>query len=113
MEALNAVHFLAEKNSIALPNNKGDILYVNNMALLHGREAMKKEESVARESALSRRHKLKFFLRDPKRAWKIPESMRHRWDKIYGPNQDDGGKKEQWLLAPDSGVRSVKWSTNG
>lgn len=40
-EALDAVHFLAEKYSLGLNFQKGDIQYINSMGLLHARDAFK------------------------------------------------------------------------
>lgn len=40
-EALDAVHFLAEKFSLGLNFQKGDIQYINSMGLLHARDAFK------------------------------------------------------------------------
>jgi len=38
-EALDAVHFLAEKYSLGLNFQKGDIQYINSLRLLHARDA--------------------------------------------------------------------------
>ena len=40
-EALDAVHFSAEKFSLQLNFQKGDIQYINSMGLLHARDAYK------------------------------------------------------------------------
>jgi hypothetical protein len=38
-EALDAVHFTAEKHAISLDFHKGDIQFANNLSILHAREA--------------------------------------------------------------------------
>lgn len=43
-EALDAVHFLAEKFSLGLNFQKGDIQYINSLGLLHARDAFKDSE---------------------------------------------------------------------
>ena len=43
-EALDAVHFLAEKYSLGLNFQKGDIQYINSLGLLHARDAFKDSE---------------------------------------------------------------------
>ena len=43
-EALDAVHFLAEKYSLGLNFKKGDIQYINSMGLLHARDAFRDDE---------------------------------------------------------------------
>lgn len=40
-EALDAVHFLAEKYALGLNFQKGDIQYINSLGLLHARDAFK------------------------------------------------------------------------
>ena len=30
-----------------------------------------------------RRHLVRFWLRDPERAWKTPVSLQDRWDRVY------------------------------
>lgn len=37
-EALDALHFLGEKHSVQLDFQKGDIQYVNNLAIFHARK---------------------------------------------------------------------------
>ncbi len=43
-EALDALHFNAEKFSLALNFQKGDIQYINSMGLLHARDAFRDDE---------------------------------------------------------------------
>lgn len=43
-EALDAVHFLAEKYSLGLNFQTGDIQYINSMGLLHARDAFTDDE---------------------------------------------------------------------
>jgi hypothetical protein len=40
-EALDALHFLAEKHAIHLNFKKGDIQYANNLSIFHGRDGFK------------------------------------------------------------------------
>lgn len=40
-EALDAVHFLAEKYALGLTFQKGDIQYINSLGLLHARDGFK------------------------------------------------------------------------
>lgn len=42
-EALDALHFLAEKHCATLDFQKGDIQYVNNLAVFHARNGFKDE----------------------------------------------------------------------
>ncbi|PSR77185.1 hypothetical protein BD289DRAFT_354054, partial [Coniella lustricola] len=76
-EALDALHFLGEKYCVNTHFAKGDIQYVNNLALFHARDGFLDGED-------KRRHLLRFWLRDPEHAWKTPEAIQWRWDQIYG-----------------------------
>ncbi len=38
-EALDALHFLAEKHAVSLDFRKGDIQFVNNLSIFHARDA--------------------------------------------------------------------------
>jgi len=38
IEAIDAVHFMAAANAIPLPMGKGDMVFINDMAILHARE---------------------------------------------------------------------------
>ena len=112
LEALNAIHILGLKNGFALPNEPGDIVYINNMAMIHGREAMNSSNGVKTVQRLSKRHKMRLHLRDPQRAWKLPRQLQPVWDNIYGPNQEDGSRKESWMLRRQ-GPESPRWLING
>lgn len=109
VEAMNTIHFLSEKNAICLPNEEGDILYLNNMSIIHAREALRSK--VDGKPVLSGRHRLKLFLRDPKRAWSIPDKLKVVWERLYGPNQPDGTRVEKWLLDV-KGVENPTWWRN-
>lgn len=117
MDALDSVHFYAAKNAIALDIKPGDILYINNMSILHGRESYEHAFDDAQEAKKGwrkegERHLLKFFLRDPKRAWKMPPALQELWDSIYGPNRSDGSREETWVLKTKPGMFN-KWQVNG
>jgi alpha-ketoglutarate-dependent taurine dioxygenase len=40
-EALDALHFLAEKHAVTLDFQQGDIQYVNNLSIFHARDGFK------------------------------------------------------------------------
>ena len=58
MDALNAVHSFAEKSSMALPTQTGDMLYLNNTSMLHARKLFEDRDTK------SGGHMLKLQLRD-------------------------------------------------
>ncbi|KAJ5729000.1 uncharacterized protein N7483_003508 [Penicillium malachiteum] len=75
-EALDTLHFLAEKHRATLDFQKGDVQYVNNLSIFHARNGYK-------DAPGKERHLLRLWLRDPENAWKTPEPLQHRWDTVF------------------------------
>ncbi|KAI0114598.1 Clavaminate synthase-like protein [Hypoxylon sp. NC0597] len=75
-EALDTLHFLGEKFCVDTYFQKGDIQYVNNLALFHARDGFTNAGS-------KQRHLLRLWLRDPENAWETPESLKDRWSQLY------------------------------
>ncbi|KAI1136428.1 Clavaminate synthase-like protein [Hypoxylon sp. FL0543] len=75
-EALDTLHFLGEKFCVDTYFQKGDIQYVNNLALFHARDGFTNAGS-------KQRHLLRLWLRDPENAWETPEPLRDRWAQLY------------------------------
>ncbi|PYH94060.1 TfdA family oxidoreductase [Aspergillus ellipticus CBS 707.79] len=76
-EALDALHFLAEKHSASLGFKKGDIQYANNLSIFHARNGF--VDDVGKE-----RHLVRLWLRDEENAWETPEVLKSRWEGLYG-----------------------------
>ncbi|KAL3462243.1 hypothetical protein BJX64DRAFT_277316 [Aspergillus heterothallicus] len=76
-EALDALHYLAEKSAVALDFRKGDIQFVNNLSVFHARAGFTDSEE-------TRRHLVRLWLRDPEFAWKTPGGLEGRWETVYG-----------------------------
>ncbi|KAI0543751.1 hypothetical protein F4679DRAFT_590183 [Xylaria curta] len=89
-EALDALHFLAEKYAVSLDFRAGDIQYVNNLSIFHARNGFQ-------DSPDKQRHLVRFWLRDPELSWKTPEVLQDRWDKVYA---DRSVEKEVFPLEP-------------
>ncbi|KAF8865686.1 putative TfdA family oxidoreductase [Acephala macrosclerotiorum] len=81
-EALDALHFLAEKFSLTLDFQKGDIQYVNNLSIFHARDGFI-------DAPGHERHLIRLWLRDPELAWETPEPLRPRWDALYKDVTED------------------------
>ncbi|RDW76888.1 TauD/TfdA family dioxygenase [Aspergillus mulundensis] len=75
-EALDALHYLAEKSAVALDFHKGDIQVVNNLSIFHARAGFT-------DSDEKRRHLVRLWLRDPELAWETPEGLKSRWEYVY------------------------------
>ncbi|KAL2860959.1 TauD/TfdA family dioxygenase [Aspergillus lucknowensis] len=76
-EALDALHYLAEKSAVSLDFHKGDIQFVNNLSIFHARAEFTDSEE-------KRRHLVRLWLRDPELAWETPEGLKSRWETVYG-----------------------------
>ncbi|KAJ3797746.1 hypothetical protein GGU11DRAFT_756479 [Lentinula aff. detonsa] len=81
-EALDAVHFLAEKYSLGLNFQKGDIQYINSLGLLHARDAFRDDPEHVR-------HLIRLWLRNDKLAWPTPEPLQPIWKRLYSVDSDD------------------------
>lgn len=77
-EALDAVHFGALKHSLKMRLDKGDMLLVNNLAVLHSRTAFQDSET-------NKRHALRLWLNNPAKAWKVPRGLELEWARLYEP----------------------------
>ncbi|KDR86131.1 hypothetical protein GALMADRAFT_52396 [Galerina marginata CBS 339.88] len=75
-EALDTVHFLAEKHALGLSFQKGDIQYINNLSIFHGRDGF-------RDDGAKTRHLLRLWLRNEELAWKLPSELEPTWKRLY------------------------------
>ncbi|KAI9147576.1 Taurine hydroxylase-like protein SAT17 [Paramyrothecium foliicola] len=82
-EALDALHFLAEKHAVALQFRPGDIQFVNNLSIFHARGAF-------RDSEQKQRHLIRLWLRDEENAWKTPAALQGLWDRVYKDVKPEG-----------------------
>jgi hypothetical protein len=76
-KALAALQFASHKHQFALDNQPGDLVYLNNLSLLHAREAYHDSES-------SSRHLVRLWLRNETLGWSIPDSMAPPWECSFG-----------------------------
>ncbi|KAK3328687.1 hypothetical protein B0T19DRAFT_442576 [Cercophora scortea] len=96
LEAMALVEVLAWKHALALPRESGDIAFINNLCLMHGRTPF--DLDAAGNPLPSRRHLAKLMLRDPERTWDLPETLGWYAERVYGPNREDGRREETWLM---------------
>jgi hypothetical protein len=98
-EALDAVHFIANENHIKLSMEEGDMKFINNMGLLHGRDAFFDNDPRVH----SKRHLLRLWLHNPEKMWDLPEPLQLAWDRIFEDNERVG----RWQMEPVivSGIR--------
>ena len=89
------------ENRITLPVEKGDMLFVNDMALFHAREGFDDG------GIPMKRHLVKMYLRDPEQGWNIPPSLEKQWGTIYSPNRPDGTRQETWNIFYEPGSEEL------
>lgn len=82
LHALAVLNQTAEKHAISIAAQTGDILFINNFALLH-----KRDKYIDAEDATARRHLVRLWLRDPEAGWDLPASMKAPWQAAYGPRE--------------------------
>ncbi|KAM0418880.1 hypothetical protein ACHAPT_012145 [Fusarium lateritium] len=75
-EALDMVHFTAEKHALEVHLQQGDIELVNNFAMFHARRGFVDDPS-------AHRHLMRLWLRSSDRAWVSPEVVAHSSREIY------------------------------
>lgn len=120
LEAMSFVEHLAWKHCLPLPTERGDMAFINNLCLMHARNAFDLDSSG--KPVASKRHLVKLMLRDPEMTWQLPPMLDWYAETVYGSNQRNGGRSEKWELVsrppkpspgsppPDGPVRPL---TNG
>ena len=101
-EALDMVHFTAEKHQLALRLQRGDIELINNFALFHARRGFVDDMS-------SRRHMMRLWLKSGKYAWEAPNIVANSSREIYD-TQSEFRSKPIWdfVTSPPLGRGTYK-----
>ncbi|KAI1390457.1 Clavaminate synthase-like protein [Hypoxylon trugodes] len=76
-EALAVLQRTAEKHQMKLETQPGDIVFINNLSLLHARESYE-------DGTSSSRHLVRLWLRNTELGWRIPPAMKMPWDAAFG-----------------------------
>ncbi|KAL8952552.1 MAG: hypothetical protein Q9222_001542 [Ikaeria aurantiellina] len=101
LEAADAVQFTAMRNAIKLPVVKGDMLFVNDMALMHARTGFD-------DGGIPlKRHLVKMYFRDPEQGWELPLALEKEWRTTYSPNRPDGTRHETWHISHEPGLEEL------
>lgn len=90
-DALDTIHFVADENSLGLPQRKGDIHLINNRAHFHAREAY------GGHPTDSKRHLMKLILTDSEFGGTLPEKLNDRWGNMFNYQHHLG----KWALEKD------------
>lgn len=76
-EAMAVLQRTATEQQIRLPTRRGDMVFMNNWAILHARESYQ-------DDAAATRHLVRLWLRDEELGWDIPQSMKTPWEASFG-----------------------------
>jgi hypothetical protein len=68
---------------------KGDMRFVNNMSILHCREAFLDDDS-------SKRHLIRVWLNNERMNWKLPVALRLAWARVF----EDDERGVHWDIEP-------------
>lgn len=109
LRALSTLSGLAEKHAVSVEAQPGDILFINNLGLLHKRDAYTDAGSG------SPRHLVRLWLRNPELSWKIPENMKAPWTAAYGKRQGFGRflqpAEDRYQIVPEKEYKVPKYSS--
>ncbi|KAI0543509.1 hypothetical protein F4679DRAFT_590419 [Xylaria curta] len=87
--ALMAVQDAATQACVCIPPTKGNMMFINNLGMLHARDKFRDDSEHAR-------HIARLWLRNPELAWNLPLELERGHQKTYGEN----GLGERWNLVP-------------
>lgn len=71
---------------------KGDVRFINNMGLLHRREAFEDAENDANGT----RHLIRVWLDNEAMCWNLPRDLRVAWARVF----EDSDRSESWDHEP-------------
>lgn len=91
LEAINALQASAERHTLSMKLQRGDILFWNNLALLHSRRGFT-------DSPDCRRHLIRLWLRnsETEKKWSIPEELQASWKDAF----EHAGRPQLWPIEP-------------
>lgn len=92
-EALDMVHFTAQKHKLSIKIERGDIEIFNNMAMFHAREGFVDDGS-------QKRHFIRLWLKNAKLAWKTPEGLQSQTSELYNKSGLDSFPRWDITRAP-------------
>lgn len=81
-EALDTLHETGRQHEVRQPMVKGDIRFINNLALMHRRDTFIDDLD-------DHRHLLRLWLNNPESCWKLPQDLQLAWERIFNDDQRD------------------------
>ncbi|KAJ4409470.1 hypothetical protein N0V85_004086 [Neurospora sp. IMI 360204] len=107
LQALETLSELATRHRLMLDTKPGDMLFINNWALIHARDSYKDPKDGPG------RHLVRLWLRDSEVGWDVPESMRVPWEAAFGSNGDGyptGITHRKYPLVPSHDYKPPKYT---
>jgi len=91
VEALDKLQSTAEKHALSMKLKRGDLLFWNNVEIMHSRRGFT-------DSPDCRRHLLRLWLRNDasEKRWPIPEELQASWYDAF----DHAGREQLWPIQP-------------
>lgn len=93
-EALDLVQRVAQTHQLRVATQPGDLTFVNNWAVLHGREAFE-------DCPEQRRYHVRMWLKNEDMAWELPEALRLANRMVF----HDESLPEKWNLYPENDIK--------
>ena len=81
--ALDALLTVAKQHSFQLSQEAGDILFVNNLSIMHARDAF-----IDDADSNTQRHVLRLWLRDSEASWPVAQSLKSKHEDLYNLDPD-------------------------
>jgi Taurine catabolism dioxygenase TauD, TfdA family len=89
IEALSAIHFIAQKHKIDMLMKKGDLRFINNMSMVHCREAFEDDDN-------NHRHLIRLWLSNQTEKWTLDPELEVAWARVF----DDRERETHWDAMP-------------
>lgn len=77
-KALDTLHHLAAKRAIEIKLQPGDMIFFNNLSMMHARDAFVDNDAEGRK-----RHLLRLILRNQEWAYELPKQLEETWRGLY------------------------------
>lgn len=100
--ALRTLRDAATSLEERVPIQTGDMLFINNWALIHRREAYQ-------DGAATTRHLVRLWLRNSELGWKVPESMSIPWMAAY--DETAWYAEPKYIIEPLPEYEMVKYTS--
>jgi len=105
LESLAVLSALASKYRYCLDLKQGDMVFINNLSLLHARD------SYVDPVEGPGRHLVRLWLRNPELAWTIPRLMRAPWEAAFGSDGNGfPGLEKRYPIIPTLVYKPPKYT---